>query len=139
MAGPDRRVGGPHHLTGHDLKGKPSPGNKEGGIKTILEKSLGAVAKGGHRRLDATCGYAEPIPRPGFVFMDTPGLDPVPVTGMVVGCACSGVVDAGVPLEEMGRRVYDLMLDTASGRRTFSEELALGGEELVPWQLGAVL
>ena len=170
-------MGGPHHLTGHDLKGKPSPGNKEGGIKTILEKSLGAVAKGGHRRLDATCGYAEPIPRPGFVFMDTPGCDPVSVTGMVAGganlicfttgrgsvsagpcprssspqlqprpadgrdidLACSGVVEAGVPLEEMGRRVYDLMLDTASGRRTFSEELALGGEELVPWQLGAVL
>jgi altronate hydrolase len=39
----------------------------------------------------------------------------------------------------MGRRVYDLLLDTASGRRTFSEELALGGEEFVPWQLGAVL
>ena len=52
---------------------------------------------------------------------------------------CSGVVEEGVPLEEMGRRVYDLLLDTASGRRTFSEELALGGEEFVPWQLGAVL
>jgi altronate hydrolase len=52
---------------------------------------------------------------------------------------CSGVVEAGVRLEEMGRRVYDLLLDTASGHRTLSEELGLGGEEFVPWQLGAVL
>ena len=52
---------------------------------------------------------------------------------------CSAVVEQGVPLTEMGRRVYDLLLDTASGRRSASEELALGGEELVPWQLGAVL
>ena len=111
--------------------------------------------------------------------MDTPGYDPVSVTGMVAGGAnlicfttgrgsvfgsrpvptvklatnsslatrmagdidldCSPVVEAGVPLEEMGRQVYDLLLDTASGRRTFSEELGLGGEEFVPWQLGAVL
>jgi altronate hydrolase len=164
---------------GTTLDGNPSPGNKEGGITTILEKSLGAVAKGGHSPLHAVCGYAEPIPRPGFVFMDTPGYDPVSVTGMVAGGAnlicfttgrgsvfgsrpvptvklstnsslavrmagdidldCSAVVEQGVPLTEMGRRVYDLLLDTASGRRSASEELALGGEELVPWQLGAVL
>jgi len=125
------------------------------------------------------CEYAEPVPRPGFVFMDTPGYDPVSVTGMVAGGAnlicfttgrgsvfgsrpvptvklatnstmalrmagdmdldCSAVVESGVSLTDMGRQVYDLLLDTASGRRTFSEELGLGGEELVPWQLGAVL
>jgi altronate hydrolase len=72
---------------GTTLDGNPSPGNKEGGITTILEKSLGAVAKGGHSRLDAVCGYAEPIPRPGFVFMDTPGYDPVAATGQVAGGA----------------------------------------------------
>jgi altronate hydrolase len=52
---------------------------------------------------------------------------------------CSGVVESGVSLDDMGRQVYDLLLDTASGRRTFSEELGLGGEEMVPWQMGAVL
>jgi len=52
---------------------------------------------------------------------------------------CSAVVESGVSLTDMGRQVYDLLLDTASGRRTFSVELGLGGEELVPWQLGAVL
>ena len=107
--------------------------------------------------------------------MDTPGYDPVSVTGMVAGGAniicfttgrgsvfgsrpvptvklatnselatrmagdidvdCSAVVEAGVPLEEMGRRVYDLLLDVASGP-AHSEELGLGGEEIVPWQIG---
>jgi len=52
---------------------------------------------------------------------------------------CSSVVDEAVPLSDMGRQVYDLLLDVASGQRSLSEELGLGGEELVPWQLGAVL
>jgi altronate hydrolase len=111
--------------------------------------------------------------------MDTPGYDPVSVTGMVAGGAnlvcfttgrgsvfgsrpaptvklstneatalrmagdidldCSPILTRGVSVEEMGRAVYDLLLDTASGRPSFSEELGLGGEEFVPWQLGAVL
>jgi altronate hydrolase len=137
------------------------------------------VAKGGHSPLAAVCGYAEPVPRTGLVFMDTPGYDPVSVTGMVAGGAnlicfttgrgsvfgsrpvptvklatnsslaarmagdidldCSAVVESGMPVEQVGRRVYDLLLQTASGRRSASEELGLGGEEIVPWQLGAVL
>jgi altronate hydrolase len=72
---------------GTTLDGNPSPGNKAGGITTILEKSLGAAAKAGQSPLSAVCGYAEPIPRPGLVFMDTPGYDPVSVTGMVAGGA----------------------------------------------------
>ncbi|MEV6373518.1 UxaA family hydrolase [Micromonospora musae] len=164
---------------GTTMDANPSPGNKAGGITTILEKSLGAVAKAGRSPLTAVRHYAEPIPRPGLVFMDTPGYDPVSVTGMVAGGAnlicfttgrgsvfgsrpvptvklgtnaelanrmaadidldCSPVVEQGVPLEEMGRQVYDLLLDVASGRRSASEELGLGGEEIVPWQLGAVL
>ena len=52
---------------------------------------------------------------------------------------CSGVLEQGVPLEDMGRQVFDLVLDVASGRRSLSEVLGLGGEEMVPWQLGAVL
>ncbi len=52
---------------------------------------------------------------------------------------CSGVVETGVPLEEMGRRVYRRLIEVASGDRSQSEDLGLGGEEIVPWQIGAVL
>ena len=164
---------------GTSMSANPSPGNVAGGITTVLEKSLGAVAKAGQAPLSAVCQYAQPVPRSGLVFMDTPGYDPVSVTGMVAGGAnlvcfttgrgsvfgsrpvptvklatngdtarrmagdidldCSPVADGGRTLIDMGRLVYDLLLDTASGRRTASEQLGLGGEELVPWQLGAVL
>jgi altronate hydrolase len=168
------------HGQGTTIDGNPSPGNKDGGITTILEKSLGAVAKAGLSPLSAVVGYAEALPsRGGLVFMDTPGYDPVSVTGMVAGGAnlicfttgrgsvfgsrpvptvklssnattatrmagdidldCSPVVEQGLPMEEMGRRVYDVLLDIASGQPSVSEELGLGGEEMVPWQLGAVL
>jgi altronate hydrolase len=52
---------------------------------------------------------------------------------------CSGVIEDGLSMAEMGRRVYDVLLDVASGRPSASEALGLGGEEMVPWQLGAVL
>ena len=74
-------------VTGESLDNNPSPGNKEGGITTILEKSLGAVAKGGHTPLSAVYEFAEPIDVPGFGFMDTPGYDPVSVTGLIAGGA----------------------------------------------------
>jgi altronate hydrolase len=69
------------------LDGNPSPGNKVGGITTILEKSLGAVSKGGTTDLVDVVGYAEAMHGPGLVFMDTPGYDPVSVTGLVAGGA----------------------------------------------------
>ncbi|MFB9475738.1 UxaA family hydrolase [Nonomuraea salmonea] len=69
------------------LDNNPSPGNKEGGITTILEKSLGAVAKAGSAPLTGVHGFAEPVRQPGLAFMDTPGYDPVSVTGMVAGGA----------------------------------------------------
>ena len=72
---------------GESLDNNPSPGNKAGGLTTILEKSLGAAAKGGHADLVDVYKYAEPITRHGFVFMDTPGYDPVSVTGQVAGGA----------------------------------------------------
>jgi altronate hydrolase len=72
---------------GASLDNNPSPGNKEGGLTTILEKSLGAVAKGGSSPLTAVYEYAEKIGEHGLVFMDTPGYDPVSVTGMVAGGA----------------------------------------------------
>jgi len=65
----------------------PSPGNKEGGITTIYEKSLGAIAKGGSTALEEVYLYAEPVTAKGLVVMDTPGLDPVSVTGIVAGGA----------------------------------------------------
>lgn len=68
-----------------EMNNNPTPGNKAGGLTTILEKSLGAVAKGGTMPLAAVYEYAEPIDRKGFVFMDTPGYDPVSITGMVAG------------------------------------------------------
>jgi len=70
---------------GAQLNNNPSPGNKEGGLTTILEKSLGAVAKGGSTPLQAVYEYAERIDAHGLVFMDTPGYDPVSVTGQVAG------------------------------------------------------
>ena len=69
------------------MNNNPSPGNKAGGLTTILEKSLGAAAKGGTTRLKAVYEYAEPVTARGFVFMDTPGYDPVSATGQVAGGA----------------------------------------------------
>ena len=72
---------------GASMNNNPSPGNKAGGITTILEKSLGAVAKGGGSGLMDVYGYAEPVRSPGLVFMDTPGYDPVSATGQIAGGA----------------------------------------------------
>ncbi len=70
-----------------EMNNNPSPGNKAGGLTTILEKSLGAAAKGGNTALTAVYEYAEPVTEKGFVFMDTPGYDPVAATGQVAGGA----------------------------------------------------
>jgi len=72
---------------GGDMNNNPSPGNKAGGITTILEKSLGAVAKAGTSGLMDVYQYAEPVTAQGLVFMDTPGYDPVSATGQVAGGA----------------------------------------------------
>ncbi len=70
-----------------ELNNNPSPGNKAGGLTTILEKSLGAVAKGGTSNLQAVYEYAETVLAKGLVYMDTPGYDPVSATGQVAGGA----------------------------------------------------
>ncbi|HEU0009459.1 MAG TPA: altronate dehydratase family protein [Verrucomicrobiae bacterium] len=67
------------------IDNNPSFGNKAGGLTNIIEKSLGAVAKGGQAPLQAVYQYAEPITARGFCFMDTPGYDPVSMTGLVAG------------------------------------------------------
>ena len=162
-----------------EMNNNPSPGNKAGGLTTILEKSLGAVAKGGTTNLQAVYEYAQTVSEKGFVFMDTPGYDPVSATGQVAGganliafttgrgsaygCApspslklstntalwlrqredmdinCGEIVDGGVSVAEMGQRIFELMLATASGTRTQSELHGYGQNEFVPWQLGAVM
>jgi altronate hydrolase len=161
------------------MDNNPSPGNKAGGLTTILEKSLGAVAKGGTTNLTGVYGYAEKVTAKGFTFMDTPGYDPVSVTGIVAGGAtvmcfttgrgsvlgckptpsiklatntemyermagdmdvnCGVILSEGESVQAVGERLFRFILDTASGRKTFSEELGFGQEEFVPWQLGAVM
>lgn len=76
---------------GAEIDNNPSPGNKLGGLTTIYEKSLGAIAKSGTSPLVDVVGYAEPVATPGLVHMDTPGYDPVSVTGQVAG-GCNLVV-----------------------------------------------
>ena len=161
------------------MDNNPSPGNKAGGLTTILEKSLGAVAKGGTTNLVDVFEYAQPVTAKGLVFMDTPGYDPVSATGQVAGganlicfttgrgsaygCApapslkfstntelwrrqeedidlnCGEIVDGTASIDEVGERIFRLMLDTASGRLSKSESHGYGQNEFVPWQLGAVM
>jgi altronate hydrolase len=73
------------------MDNNPSPGNKKGGLTTILEKSLGAAAKGGTSPLTGVYKYAEPVTAKGFTFMDSPGYDPASVTGQIAG-GCQVVV-----------------------------------------------
>ena len=74
-------------MFGADIDNNPSVGNKKGGLTTIYEKSLGAIAKGGSTALRGVYEYAEPVTERGFVIMDTPGFDAASVTGMVAGGA----------------------------------------------------
>jgi len=162
-----------------EMNNNPSPGNKAGGLTTILEKSLGAVAKGGTSNLQAVYEYAEPVSAHGFVYMDTPGYDPVSATGQVAGganlicfttgrgsaygCApspslklstnsalwrkqeddmdinCGEIIDGSSTVAEMGQRIFELVLATASGEPSKSEKHGYGQNEFVPWQVGAVM
>jgi altronate hydrolase len=164
---------------GMRMDNNPSAGNKAGGLTTILEKSLGAIAKSGTTALVDVLEFAESVRTPGFVFMDTPGYDPVSATGQVAGganlicfttgrgsaygCApspslklstntalwtkqqedididCGGIVDGIETVDDAGERIFRLMLATASGRATKSEQHGYGQNEFVPWQLGAVM
>ncbi|MFM8767303.1 MAG: UxaA family hydrolase [Rubrivivax sp.] len=164
---------------GMKMDNNPSAGNKAGGLTTILEKSLGAIAKSGTTNLVDVVEFAECVTARGFVYMDTPGYDPVSATGQVAGganlicfttgrgsaygCApspslklstntalwtkqqedididCGTIVDGQESVDEVGERIFRLMLDTASGRATQSEQHGYGQNEFVPWQLGAVM
>lgn len=78
-------------LLGFSMDNNPGPGNKAGGLTTIFEKSLGAVAKGGSTPVMQVYGYAESVTARGLVFMDTPGYDPVSATGQLAG-GCNLIV-----------------------------------------------
>ena len=82
-------------LFGATIDNNPTYGNKAGGLTTIYEKSLGAVAKGGQSPLMAVYDYAQQIDKAGFGFMDTPGYDPVSMTGLVVGGCTVGCFTTG--------------------------------------------
>jgi altronate hydrolase len=158
------------------INGKVSPGNQMGGLANIFEKSLGSSMKGGTGPLMEVYKYAEPVKAKGFVFMDTPGYDPVSATGQIAGGAnliafttgrgsmfgakpvpsiklatntpmyqrleedmdinCGEILDGTCSLQEMGQRIFELMLKTASGEASKSELLGLGDNEFVPWQIG---
>jgi len=161
------------------MNNNPSPGNKAGGLTTILEKSLGAVAKGGTTNLVDVLEYAQPMTIKGFNYMDTPGYDPVSATGQVAGGAnmilfttgrgsaygckpapslklatnsalyahqeedmdlnCGTIVDGKESVEEVGRRIFELILETASGKKSKSESWGYGEDEFAPWALGATM
>ena len=160
------------------INGQVSPGNQIGGLANIFEKSLGSSMKGGTGPLMEVYRYAEPVTAKGFVFMDTPGFDPVSATGQIAGGAnliafttgrgsmfgskpapciklttntpmyerltedmdinCGEILDGTVSVQEMGQRIFELFLRTASGEASKSELLGLGDYEFVPWQIGVM-
>ncbi|MGY3533948.1 UxaA family hydrolase [Bradyrhizobium sp. USDA 4452] len=164
---------------GAELNGNPTPGNKAGGLTTILEKSLGAMAKAGTSNLVDVLGYAEPVDAKGFVFMDTPGYDPVAATGQVAGGAnmvcfttgrgsvfgckpapsiklatntpmfermkddmdvnCGTILDGSETVARCGERIFEKILNVASGEKTKSETFGFGGPEFAPWVMGATI
>ncbi|SAL21376.1 altronate dehydratase [Caballeronia udeis] len=85
----DRLAWWERYTRGHNgqFNGVVGPGNQQGGLANIFEKSLGSAMKGGTTPLQAVYEYAEPIDKPGFVFMDSPGYDPVAVTGQIASGA----------------------------------------------------
>jgi altronate hydrolase len=158
------------------INGVVSPGNQAGGLANILEKSLGSAMKGGSTGLMEVYKYAELVKQHGFVFMDTPGFDPVSATGQIAGGAnvvcfttgrgsafgckpapsiklatntpmfvkleedmdinCGEILDGTADMQEMGQKIFDLILDTCSGKKTKSEEFGLGDHEFIPWAIG---
>jgi altronate hydrolase len=163
---------------GAQMNNNPSAGNKAGGLTTVLEKSLGGIAKGGSTNLTEVYEYAQPVRERGLVFMDTPGYDPISATGQVAGganliafttgrgsaygCAptpsvklatntalwkrqsddmdlnCGEILEGSKTIDELGAELFQLMLDTASGKRSRSEQHGYGQNEFVPWQLSAI-
>ena len=176
----DRLAWWKEYTRGHhgQFNGVVGPGNQAGGLANIVEKSLGSAMKAGTSPLRAVYEYAEPITESGFVFMDSPGYDPVATTGQIASGAnlicfttgrgsmfgskpaptiklasntpmftrleedmdinCGLVIDGELSIEQMGQRIFEHILRSASGEKTKSELLGLGDHEFVPWHLGIV-
>ena len=157
--------------------GQPTPGNIEGGLSTIEEKSLGCIYKAGSKPLQDVIGYAEPVPKKGLVWMDTPGQDVEQLTGMVAGgchlvvfttgrgtCCGSPVaptikvstttnlfermndnldLDAGPivvgkeTVDQVGRRIFQELIEVASGKQTKSE--ILGFNDFAIYRIGPTM
>ena len=153
--------------------GAPPHGGMAAGVDRIVMLLCGTT------NLRGVYKYAEPINAKGFVFMDSPGYDPVSATGQVAsggniicfttgrgsvfGCKpvpsiklatntamyqrmsedmdvdCGEILSRGVPMQEMGQRIFDLILRVASGEKSKSEELGFGDNEFTPWQIGATM
>ena len=166
-------------INNSSMDNNPAPGNKKGGLTTILEKSLGAVAKGGNSILEDVLSYAEPLKNKGFNFIDSPGYDPVSVTGQVAsganvicfttgrgscfGCKpvpslklstntsmyekmsedmdinCGTIIEGKEKIEDVGKKIFELVVNTASGNPSKSELNGYGDEEFNPWQVGVVM
>ena len=165
-------------IFGARIDNNPSPGNKAGGLTTIYEKSLGALAKAGSTALVDVVPYAGRVDQPGLIFMDTPGYDPPCTTGLIAGGAnvlvfttgrgsvlglkpapCikvatntpmyermiddmdldAGPILEGEPVETVGHRLFEMILDVASGEPTKSEQHGVGEEEFAPWTIGPTL
>ena len=162
------------------INNNPSPGNKAGGLTTIIEKSLGSIAKGGTTNLNAVYQYAEQVEAGrGLVFMDAPAFDPVGATAQVAGGAhvmvfttdrgsafgckpapsiklagstslfermpddmdinAGTILDGSERMEEVGSRIFERIIEVASGERTRSEMMGYGEEEFCPWDMGVIL
>ena len=176
----DRLAWWAEYTRGHSAQfnGVVGHGNQAGGLANIFEKSLGSAMKGGTTPLVDVYRYAEPIDKTGFVFMDSPGYDPVATTGQIASGAnlicfttgrgsmfgskpaptiklasntpmfrkleedmdinCGAVLDGECDIAQMGQRIFEHILRTASGEPTKSEQLGLGDHEFVPWHLGIV-
>jgi altronate hydrolase len=162
------------------INNNPSPGNKAGGLTTIIEKSLGSIAKGGTTNLNEVYQYAEQVEAgKGLVFMDAPAFDPVGATAQVAGGAnimvfttdrgsafgckpapsiklagsttlfermpddmdinAGTILDGSESVEEVGRRIFERIIQVASGERSKSEAMGYGEEEFCPWDMGVIL
>jgi altronate hydrolase len=143
-----------------EMNNNPSPGNKAGGLTTILEKSLGAVAKGGTTGLMDVYGYGEAVTTKGFVYMDTPGYDPVSVTGQVAGganlvcfttgrgsaygCIPSPSIKLSTNSQLWERQSDDIDINCGElldgeVTPTKSERFGYGHNEFAPWIIGATM
>jgi altronate dehydratase len=169
------------YLSSSDLtfNANPSPGNKNGGLTTINEKSLGSVSKSGYSKITDVIDYATPTSGSGLFIMDSPGYDPVSVTGQIASGAtiicfttgrgsaigfkpspcikissnsnvynsmigdidfnCGPILNGSDSISNLGSQLFELIIETASGRQTSSEFENYGDNEFSPWQLGPVM